>query len=285
MELDITPENWPDHYWNYLARLEISAIDDNYLKLKQWDKLSEKCMNLAIKAPFLKGENTGSKSLRLAAAFLKRTMSDFRGTWLLLNWGYPYQAACVAASLYENALVVNCISGRDDLADKILTNQYGDVPWSAIQLSKMAAQRDLFGEIKDKLPIDTNFDRAWQLCYHNYKLLCKMKHPTLQQVSDETSHSINTKGEFVVIPLSDTRESALGLKQMIMIICISKLFSAAKCFAQSSACADDDKQEKEFLDFASEVYSELKEQISSSLIKDLPIKATGFKFNINPTTL
>lgn len=273
MDKEITPENWPDRYWNYLAQLEVAAIDSNYVGLKPWDELAEKCMNLAIKAPFLKGENTGSKSLKLAAAFLKRTMSDFRGVWLLLNWGYPYQAACVAASLYENALVVNCISGRDDFAAKILTNQNGDVPWKPQQLSKMAAQRDLFGEIKDKPPIDSNFEQAWKLCYQNYKLLCKMKHPTLQQINDETSHAMNAKGQFVVIPLPDTRESAIGLKQMIMIICISKLFSAAKCFAQSSACTDDDKYHEEFYNFATEVYSDLKEAISTSSIRDIPIKS------------
>lgn len=277
MNTEITNENWPDHYWNYLAQLEVHSIDKNYTALKPWDELAEKCMNLAIKAPFLKGEETGSKSLKLSAAFLKRTMSDFRGAWLLVNWGYPYQAACVAASLYENALVVNCISGRDDLAEKILTNKNGDVPWQPQKLSKMAAQRDLFGEIKNHAPNDRNFEQAWKLCYHNYKLLCKMKHPTLQQIGDETSHVMNEKGEFVVIPLPDTRDSAVGLKQMIMIVCISKLFSAAKCFAQSSKCSDDDAFHQEFYNFATEVYSDLKAHISTSAIKSIPIKATGFK--------
>lgn len=278
MNTEITPENWPDHYWNYLAQLEVHAIDKNYSTLKPWDELAEKCMHLAIKAPFLNGEATGSKSLKLAAAFLKRTMSDFRGAWLLVNWGYPYQAACVAASLYENALVVNCISGRDDLAEKILTNKNGDVPWQPQKLSKMAAERDLFGEIRRHTPSDSNFERAWKLCYHNYKLLCKMKHPTLQQIDDETSHAMNEKGEFVVIPLPDTRDSAVGLKQMIMVVCISKLFSAAKCFAQSSQCSNYDPLHQEFYSFATEVYSELKTHISTSAIKSTPIEATGFKF-------
>lgn len=278
MNAEITAENWPDHYWNYLAQLEVNAIDKNYTDLKPWDELAEKCMNLAIKAPFLTGEETGSKSLKLAAAFLKRAMSDFRGAWLLVNWGYPCQAACVAASLYENALVVNCISGRNDLADKILTNKNGDVPWKPQQLSKMATQRDLFGEIKPSPPNDSNYEKAWKLCYHNYKLLCKMKHPTLQQIADETSHAMNTQGDFVVIPLPDTRESAIGLKQMIMIVCISKLFSAAKCFAHSSKCSDDDTDHQVFYTFATEVYSDLKANIGTSSIKSIPIKATGFKF-------
>ncbi|WP_286887961.1 hypothetical protein [Pseudoalteromonas sp. ESRF-bin5] len=278
MKMDITPDNWPDHYWNYLAQLEVHAIDKNHHALKPWDELAEKCMNLAIKAPFLKGKETGIKSLKLAAAFLKRVMSDFRGVWLFINWGYPYQAACVASSLYENALVVNCISGRDDLAEEILADENGDVPWKPQRLSKMAAQRDLFGEIKNNPPSDKDFEQAWKLCYHNYKLLCKMKHPTLQQIKDETSHATNKQGQFAVIPLPDTRESSVGLKQMIMVIAISKLFSAAKCFAQSSNCSDDDEFHQEFYNFAAEVYSDLKNHISTSGIGSIPIKATGFKF-------
>ncbi|ELB2819339.1 hypothetical protein QNE82_001459 [Vibrio alginolyticus] len=51
--------------------------------LKPWDSLAEICMDLAVKAPFLHGRNSNAKSIKLAAAFLKRTMSDFRGAWLL----------------------------------------------------------------------------------------------------------------------------------------------------------------------------------------------------------
>lgn len=105
-----------------------------------------------------------------------------------------------------------------------------------------------------------------------------MKHPTLQQIKDETSHATNKQGQFAVIPLPDTRESSVGLKQMIMVIAISKLFSAAKCFAQSSNCSDDDEFHQEFYNFAAEVYSDLKNHISTSGIGNIPIKATGFKF-------
>lgn len=274
----ISEDNWQDHYWNYLGRLEVGAIDRSFEDLKPWDSLAEDCMNLAIKAPFLKGKNANAKSIKLSAAFLKRTMSDFRGAWLLINWGYPYQAACVAASLYENALVVNCLVERQDLADEVLHNKNGDVPWGAQQLCKMATHKDLYGNIPDKFPNDEKFNLAWRLCYHNYKLLCKMKHPTLQQVADETSAALNNKGEFAVIPLPDTRSESLALKHMLMIICISKLFSATKCFAKAIDCADDDPEHEKFYGEALEVYSNLKRNIGESKIKDISIKAYGYKF-------
>ncbi|EKO3807830.1 MULTISPECIES: hypothetical protein [Vibrio] len=274
----ISEDNWQDHYWNYLARLEVGAIDRSFEDLKPWDSLAEDCMNLAIKAPFLKGKNSDTKSIKLSAAFLKRTMSDFRGAWLLINWGYPYQAACVAASLYENALVVNCLVERQDLADEVLLNKNGDVPWGAQNLCKMAAHKDLYGNIPDKFPNDDKFNTAWKMCYHNYKLLCKMKHPTLQQVADETSSALNHKGEFAVIPLPDTRNESLALKHMLMIICISKLFSAAKCFAKAVDCASDDPEHEQFYGEAIKAYSNLKKNIGESKIKDISIKAYGFKF-------
>lgn len=275
----ISEDNWQDHYWNYLARLEVDAIERNYEDLKPWDTLAENCMNLAIKAPFLNSLNSKAKSIHLAAAFLKRTMSDFRGTWLLLNWGYPYQAACVAASLYENALVVNCLVDRQDLVNEVLNNKNADVPWSAQKLSKMAAHKDLYGNIPDNFPeTDEKFNLAWKLCYHNYKLLCKMKHPTLQQVADETGSALNKKGEFAVIPLPDTRSESLALKHMLMIISISKLFSATKCFAKAIECSEDDLEHKVFYSQANQVYSELMRNIGKSKIREIAIKAYGFKF-------
>ncbi|WP_413491997.1 hypothetical protein [Morganella psychrotolerans] len=272
----ISKDNWQDHYWNYLAHLEVGAIDRSFEDLKPWDSLAEDCMNLAIKAPFLKGKNSNTKPIKLSAAFLKRSMSDFRGAWLLINWGYPYQAACVAASLYENALVVNCLVERQDLTDEVLNNKNADVPWGAQKLCKMAAHKDLYGNIPDKFPNNEEFNLAWKLCYHNYKLLCKMKHPTLQQVADEASSALNIKGEFVVIPLPDTRSESLALKHMLMIICISKLFSATKCFAKAIECADDDPDHTQFYKEALEVYSNLKNRISESKIKDISIKAYEF---------
>ncbi|HHZ8352143.1 hypothetical protein [Proteus mirabilis] len=272
----ISKDNWQDHYWNYLAHLEMKAIDHSFVDLKPWDSLAKDCMNLAIKAPFLKGKNSNTKPIKLSAAFLKRSMSDFRGAWLLINWGYPYQAACVAASLYENALVVNCLVERQDLADEVLNNKNADVPWGAQKLCKMAAHKDLYGNIPDEFPNNEEFNLAWKLCYHNYKLLCKMKHPTLQQVTDEASSTLNINNEFVVIPLPDTRRESLALKHMLMIICISKLFSATKCFAKAIECADDDPDHTQFYKEALEVYSNLKSRISESKIKDISIKAYGF---------
>ena len=277
-----SPQSWPnkpDDYWDYLPHLEAMAIDHSLIELKEWDLLAEKCMTLAIKAPLIQGQGSNHEANKLASAFLKRSMSDFRSIWLLIKWGYLYQAACVAASLYENSLVVECIVGRKDLADKILNNKNQDVPWSAVQLSKMAAYKDLYGDIPNKLPdSDKEFDLTWKLCYHNYKLLCKMKHPTLQQVKDEADSSKNAKGQFAVLPIPDLRKDNLGLKHMLIIISIIRLIAASNSLAQAKSLKDDITY-KSYHDDLINLKKELMNSMNNSKVKDMPIKAYGFKFH------
>lgn len=62
----ISEDNWQEHYWNYLARFEDAVIDQSYEDLKPWDSLAEDCMNLAIKAPFLMGKNSSTRSIKLS---------------------------------------------------------------------------------------------------------------------------------------------------------------------------------------------------------------------------
>lgn len=274
---DLNPKENPEHYWDYLGYMEASAIEKNNDTIKPWDETAKKCMTLAILAPLLKGEKSSEDSVKLAAAFLKRSMTDFRSIWLMLNWGYPYQAACVASSLYENSLVVNCIVDRNDLARTVMNAKNGDIPWGAQKLAKMAAEKDLMGEITDKPENSKEYEQAWKLCYRNYKWLCKIKHPTIQQLNDETNHAKVDDGRFAVIPLPDTRDSGVGLKQMIMIIAVSRLFSAAKNFAMAIKCPDDDKEHIKFFNLTCEVFSELKDNISKSSIKDLPIQVYDYK--------
>lgn len=50
----ISEDNWQEHYWNYLGRFEVGAFERSFEDLKPWDSLAEDCMNLAIKAPFIK---------------------------------------------------------------------------------------------------------------------------------------------------------------------------------------------------------------------------------------
>lgn len=268
----------PEDYWRLLGELEVEAINNSFHILRKLDLLAEKCMTLALKSPFLKGNRSGSYSLSIAALFLKRAMSDFRGAWLLLNRGYPYQAACVVASLYEHASIVNCICDRDDLAKVAISGKDGDITWKPVQLAKMCAQKDLFGEIKHKNPEGDIFDNAWRAEYHNYKLLCKMKHPTMQQLQDEASMTLTDKGQFVVAARPDNRQDSLGLKQLIMVIAIMKLISATKNFAKATDCNADEDGKVFFEEELFVFYQELTDFIKESEVAKAKIHVYGYSF-------
>lgn len=265
-------------YWKTLANLEVAAINYSYTNLQELDSLSEKCIELAISVPFLKGERSGCYSLSVATLFLKRAISDFRGAWLLLNWGYPYQAACAVASLYEHALIVNCICDRDDLAKVAMSGRDGDMPWQPKKLAKMSACKDLFGVVKTDFPNDSNFERAWRHEYWNYKFLCKMKHPTVQQLNDEASMTLLDSNTYVVAAKPDIRKESLGLKKIIMFIAISKIFSAVKNVAKATKCSHDSEEEKLLFEELVSLNEKMKLFLENSKVLEVPIKVYGYDF-------
>lgn len=267
-----------ENYWKVLGILEVDAIDYSFIHLKKLDVLAEMCMNLALKTPFLQGKNSGSSPLTIASLFLKRTMSDFRAAWLLMNWGYPYQAACVVASLYEHASIVNCVCDSAELAKKAVSGKDGDIPWRPIELAQMCAQKDLFGVIESKAPNNAEFESAWRHEYHSYKLLCKMKHPTMQQLKDEALMTLTDKNQFVVAAKPDVRNDSLGLKQLIMLIAIRKLFSAIKNIAQATNCEKNDKDEDDYKRKIFELYEGINLFIKDSEISKAVIKVYGYDF-------
>lgn len=266
----------PEQYWGNLWQLEARSKEVSRDSLIGFERLSEKCMNLALKVPLLRGKNSGSYELGVAAIFLKRSMSDFRGAWLLLNLGYTYQAACVVASLYEHASVVNCISNREDLAREVVSGENGDIPWKPKMLAKMVAQKELYGNITKSPPKDIRFERAWKYDYVHYKLLCKMKHPTMQQLKDEAEMTMLDDGTFIMAAMPDTRNESLGTKHIILFIAIIKIISAINCFVQSIECIDaieEDSIKKELAD----LYSGLQSEMISSKIGLSKIYVHGFE--------
>lgn len=109
-----------------------------------------KMHGIIIQGCIFASKATKKKTLGIASAFMKRVLSDYRGLWWPLNLGYSYQAACVAASLYENALLVDCLSDDERLCEIAMNAKGGDIPWGALKLSKMAAQKDLYNIISKK---------------------------------------------------------------------------------------------------------------------------------------
>jgi hypothetical protein len=101
--------------WDKLNEAEGSASSVLNDFLADFEAVCRSCYGLAIEVIFLPGAKEPIEktlSLRVAALFLRRALNDLRGTWVLIARGYTSQAACVAASLWENSLVVSCSRSR-----------------------------------------------------------------------------------------------------------------------------------------------------------------------------
>jgi len=209
-----------DEYWKNLPLLELSAKKFNE-KLSDWYQLTEKTFQLALAVPFLKNYNK-TQSINISIAFFKRCMTDFRSSFLLCDAGYPYQSACVAASLYENSRVTCCLSYSQELAQTFLSSSKPDIPWGPKDLSKMWVQSASGDKVGKPYPKTKEFEENWRCDYLRYKHLCKMKHPTLYHLNDEVKHTaIPDLDQFAPIPIPDNREEALGLKQYLLF-CINQ---------------------------------------------------------------
>lgn len=105
-----------------------------------------------------------------------------------------------------------------------------------------------------------------------------MKHPTVQQLNDEASMTLLNNNTYVVAAKPDIRKESLGLKQIIMFIAISKIFSAVKNIAQATKCAQDSEEEKLLFEELMNLNSKMKIFLENSNLSEVPIKVYGYDF-------
>lgn len=259
-------------YWNGLDSGENFAYLKNSEQLKDWSQLIEDTFTLALNSPFVKSTKTKTKSTNLAALFLKRCMTDYRAAILLIMKGYPYQSGAIVASLFENYKTSVCFSRSTELAERFINSNQSDIPWGAIKLSKMAASLEMFNTIVPPVKSE-EFELSWRSSYIHYKHLCKMKHPTMQQVLDEASFA-QTSGGFGVIVLPDSRESMIGLKKYLLIQCLNYLQAASKCFVLSCDPLENDSSFQEWASIFDRAFRSLLNKTKETDDLNLPIRAT-----------
>jgi hypothetical protein len=139
MKTNIPLEKW----WEALPHIEKLTSEQLSDKLTSWEQTVQKTVEAGMKSPLVVGERKGEIDLQISSLFLKKTIMDLRCVWLLISQGYTSQAAAIAASLYENALVVICLAGSPERAKELQNTKYGDLPWSVTQLAKMATKKTL----------------------------------------------------------------------------------------------------------------------------------------------
>ena len=259
-------------YWSGLDNGENFAYLKNSEQLIDWSQLIEDTFTLAINSPFVKSTKSNTNSTNLAALFLKRCMTDYRAAILLIMKGYPYQSGSIVASLFENYKTSVCFSRSIDLAEKFINSNQSDIPWGAMKLSKMAASLEMFNTIDPPVKSE-EFELSWKSSYLHYKHLCKMKHPTMQQVLDEASFATTPNG-FGVIVLPDSRENMIGLKKYLLIQCLNYLQAASKCFLLSRDPIEDDTTFQEWASLFDRAFHALLNKTKELDSLNLPIKAT-----------
>ncbi|HAX98374.1 MAG TPA: hypothetical protein DCY12_05685 [Candidatus Atribacteria bacterium] len=232
--------------WDTLSEMEMTAYGVFSYKLKEFLQPIRNCYGSAVQAITLKGERNNEKDIALASLFLKRSLNDLRSVWLLVNLGYTSQAATIAASLFEYAAIVVCITGNEENTKKIIKNRHGDSPWTARQLSQMIM----------KIENRENYELAWREKYAVYKFFCKIKHPTISSVSSDAIGTSLKRNEFVVMASPDLLNENISIKAIILTSCISDIFLATKRMIIGIHCDESTQDYKDCVGRLNNVISE-----------------------------
>lgn len=229
---------YPLGQWKKCDEFEIHAKNNIPNQLFPFLEPLEDCYEAGLQSAVLYAKRHNQLDMQRAAIFLKRTLTDLRGVWLLLSLGYTSQAASIAAALFENSLAVHVLAGSIDNLQELdrAEGDERDFPWGAKKLSQLVAQQHQKEFLAKNEPFtQEDYERAWKEVYSDYEFLCLFKHPTLKSAYHD---AINTswKGVFAVMVVPDGRVEDLSLKVKILFISIKRTYHAIQKFAQEADC-------------------------------------------------
>jgi hypothetical protein len=233
-----------EELWDLLDEAEANAPRILYDLLYDYGGALRSCCALGVELPYLP-ESQAIKtklSLRVAALFLKRVLNDLRGVWLLVARGYTSQAACVAASLWENSLVVTCVAGNEERANQCVSDDDGQIPWKPQVLAKIHAETRMKGATEEERVTEE------LITYSFYRWLCRVKHPTLPSVThDSFSAGAGSEGGYLLMAFPDVRPEDLPVKTFLLMISGLNVVHAIESFCE--VVRDERHQSNEWLNF------------------------------------
>jgi hypothetical protein len=217
--------------WKMLDDVEQFTHDQSSALLTEWEPVVQATIEAGCLAPLVPAKNQGALQLIAAGPFLKRSLNDLRGVWLMLERGYSSQAASIAASLFENALTAAVLASSEKLAEEARKTKYAEIPWSPKQLTQLDARRGLDIQIKNgKKTTTKEYEDNWTISYYHYKWLCQIKHPTWQSVYHDIKGTRTAEREYAVRPGPNNVPEDDHIKACILGGSVAKLLEACKSF-------------------------------------------------------
>lgn len=233
--------------WKMLDDVEQVTHEQSSALLVEWEPVVRATIEAGCLAPLVPAKNQRAPQLIAAGPFLKRSLNDLRGIWLMLQRGYSSQAASIAASLYENALTAAVLASSEKLAAEARKTKYAEIPWSPKQLAQLDARRGLDIQAKNGKNITTKeYEDNWTISYYHYKWLCQIKHPTWQSVYHDIKGTRTAKHEYAVRPGPNNVPEDDHIKACILGGSVAKLLEACKSFFLA---LDADESSAEYLAF------------------------------------
>lgn len=229
--MDLPKEHRTEGLWKACYETEAMASFTLSEILQPFENTFKNCYEACVQAASFECTTSNAEDMKIAASFLKRSLTDFRAVWLLISLGYTSQAASVAAALYEHSLVVVALAGNPENEKKLQKSAGGDVPWSPKELARMAInaeikEAEIIGQKKD----NEHYEHRIKEIYCFYKYVCKTKHPTLPSA---WHHSLGTKTDeesYVIMACPDLRHEDLAFKCVVLLGSINCMHRAIRRF-------------------------------------------------------
>jgi hypothetical protein len=265
--------------WAQLPDLEAMSQSTVDAGLKGWEELVTACLEAGMLAPMIPTSKPMDVRLLTAAPFLKCALDDLRATWLLIHRGYTAQAASVAASLFENALVSAVIASSGALAAQARKSKYGEIPWGAKELCQLTTKQDMDRDGSSKAKdAQKQYEDGWTISYVNYKWLCQVKHPTWQAATHAIRSTVVKKREYAIRPGPNNLEDDVQVKARVLAVSLTKTLSAIRAFFLT---LDGDEKTEEYDAFEekfSKAYLGVMELIKKQYGKSSPIQVLNRGF-------
>jgi hypothetical protein len=213
-------------WWQSLSDHEYFAGKRLASLLRELDVAFGACVEAGMEVPMLVKQDQGSIRLSICALYLKRMLNDVRSVWVMIRQGNTSQAGSIAASLFENALLIQCLAENEARAVKFSNAPSDDWPWKKRQMCNFVNQDEAEREKQKPDP------KVADAHYAHYSWLCGIKHATLSYARhDSGSTQVQEKG-YVVMPFPDIRDEDWPVKKKILLISLLNARLAIQAFAR-----------------------------------------------------